>query len=1429
MYKNTIKRLAACAAVAVALGAAGTAFATEVAADEAREAAQGWAALREALTGKERFAGAEIADVKTYEGKDGRGKFHVVSFAGGGFAVTSGDTEIAPILAYSEGGEFVASDENPLWTMLTRDVAGRTKRLAEDVLATKNTKSTKAGEDEELEYGVEEDEAAATGGTPVVPVNGQDARSPSAQWARLREAAKAPEPTGRPLLMAALPRVGSIATPIYGPLCETAWNQSNENGLTCYNYYTPSNYLCGCVATAMAQVMRKFKYPQEKVPLTAAHSGRFLDNVTTPGVVYTNTWHIGGTYGETWEYPGPAFGGPYDWANMVAAPRPDAQAGTLTEVQRQAIGLLCRDCGISVNMNYNIGGSGSDTGRIAARLVDTFGYKSAALRQNGNPISLTEQLDAYLPSFAIGSPCAVGISGHAIVADGYGLDSNGRPYVHYNYGWSYSAWYTPPDEEESDVEYPIVYKIVYNVMTPEAEYAAYDPGVCFVSGFVMGEDGETPVAGAAVMATDADSGSEVSGTTDGDGAFTLCLPPGYDYSLTAEKDGATAGKKLGAVMCSAEAVGNRRNVRLVLGIAAEDVPVELLHRWSFNGDTDAERLADTGRDALVASAATVCGTDADASVSFADGRVSLSGSGNGTGYLTLGANVIPDTATLEIWAREDAVKSWSRVFDYGIAYDDAKKEANNVFLSWTSGNDQRLDRFTAENAQASCNIDGTMAPYTPGTMYHIALTFEKDAIEGSTLVRIMRRDAKTGELQRMGSRTVANFAVSSIQDAVLYIGHSQYTSDADANATYDEVRVWRGALSDAQLTANAIAGPDVADLAEARQIASAFQPLSLSTPVGGHTATRRGRIAFGKSRGGKGITDIAWPKLPLSDYADDGVHDVSELNRAVGAGNSPADLAWSQLRYDGWVEVTEEQAGWWTINQQFDDYFLFAIDGDYAIFNHTYGALATSRVRVTEGWHRFTVICGDTYGGYGAQYELKDGDGNVVMLVPFTVSLNGGDEMAFTSDNFTFGPDSGLVTLAENTDWTALGAVTLSPGTVIDLNGHTLKAAGLAVDGVGGAVVTNTALQTGVLAIPDGATAAGVAVADEVKVWNGGDLKWIQESAETTEFTGRWSPSVAYDAATHKAELGGENVFTPATPSGGNVVTMTVTAAFDAVPNEEATPDATAQGAVWLGTNGNFQVWTRTGGAQSSATAGWLDVAAEGVTPQAGVDYTFRLVFDYAAKTYSVEVKTGSTGFTRLREINPVNPVQDFPLAASGTAISKVRFSGDGVLTSILGEYVVAEGFAADDEVLLKDNASVILDAAQAAWLNSCTGGKTAVGNAAAGLSAADFDRAYLLNLDIAGENSYAFEITGITVGAENVTVAVTLTRTGKIAQKINGSLRFYGAATLEAFANPALQPLSSEPISDADFSAGDTATATYPKFSGSTTNTFFKARIEDR
>jgi hypothetical protein len=246
-----------------------------------------------------------------------------------------------------------------------------------------------------------------------------------------------------------------------------------------------------------------------------------------------------------------------------------------------------------------------------------------------------------------------------------------------------------------------------------------------------------------------------------------------------------------------------------------------------------------------------------------------------------------------------------------------------------------------------------------------------------------------------------------------------------------------------------------------------------------------------------------------------------------------------------------------------------------------------------------------------------------------------------------------------------------------------------------------------------------------------------------------------------------------------------------------------------------------------------VDVAADGVTPATGVDYTFRIIFDYTSKTYSVDVKTGLTGFARLKEKNPVNPespVQNFPLATTVTSISKVRFMGDGVFTSLLGEDVAVTGFSAAETVVLKENASVVLDAAKAKWLNSCAGGKAAVGSAAAGLSAREFADAYLLNLDITeADRSYAFEITGVDVGAETVTVGVKLTRNGHIAQSINGTLKFYGAATLDAFKNPALQPISSATVSDNDFSEGDTATAAFPKVDGSAVNTFFKAKIEER
>ncbi len=55
-------------------------------------------------------------------------------------------------------------------------------------------------------------------------------------------------------------------------------------------------------------------------------------------------------------------------------------------------------------------------------------------------------------------------------------------------------------------------------------------------------------------------------------------------------------------------------------------------------------------------------------------------------------------------------------------------------------------------------------------------------------------------------------------------------------------------------------------------------------------------------------------------------------------------------------------------------------------------------------------------------------------------------------------------------------------------------------------------------------------------------------SSFPTKLTGTWSAPLSYNGNTTKAELFGDKMFTPFSPSGGNVATFDVTVAFDAVP-----------------------------------------------------------------------------------------------------------------------------------------------------------------------------------------------------------------------------------------------------------------------------------------
>ena len=349
---------------------------------------------------------------------------------------------------------------------------------------------------------------------------------------------------------------------------------------------------------------------------------------------------------------------------------------------------------------------------------------------------------------------------------------------------------------------------------------------------------------------------------------------------------------------------------------------------------------------------------------------------------------------------------------------------------------------------------------------------------------------------------------------------------------------------------------------------------------------------------------------------------------------------------------------------------------------------------------------------------------------------------------------------------------------------------------------------------------------------------WLRESAATSGWTGEWSENVNYGEG-GRAYLSGDVAFEPTNASTSNVVTVETKAILYAC-SKDCSPDADAQAAVRISVDGCFQVWTRKElGIESGGVGelGWVDVEAQGVTPISGAEYTLRFSFNYSTGTYSVDLKQNDAWLPlSTSTLNssthplPQSSTSNFLLASSAKCVSSFAFVGDTLFTSLSGTCrMVVLGFAENETVVLKDNAIAILNAAKAAWLNKCAGGdKAAAGSAAANVSSKEFEEAYLLNLDIAdGERSYSFAIADVKVGDENVTVSVTLKRAGIAggeAAPINGTLKFYGASTLEAFKNASSAAIETTNLTAGDFSKSDTATATFPKGA----NKFFKAKIEE-
>ncbi len=234
---------------------------------------------------------------------------------------------------------------------------------------------------------------------------------------------------------------------------------------------------------------------------------------------------------------------------------------------------------------------------------------------------------------------------------------------------------------------------------------------------------------------------------------------------------------------------------------------KLIHRWSFNGDLT---------DSIGGSDATIVEVGANNVIQNADSITITGGAKDASDYVSLGNNLLQGKMTpvsLEMWATPHSVQNWSRLFSFND-----NTTGGTLFMSWTQGTNINADRVGWASAVTS-QVDNTNAPYALGTEYHVVVTLTpavntaNDEVPLTSGTRVHWRVAPAGDptgiYYAQGSFDSERSLVT-FNDVNNWLGQSIFP-DNTANASYNEVRIYAGALTGAAAQVNTIAGPENAD------------------------------------------------------------------------------------------------------------------------------------------------------------------------------------------------------------------------------------------------------------------------------------------------------------------------------------------------------------------------------------------------------------------------------------------------------------------------------------------------------------------------------------------------------------------------------------------------------------------------------------------
>ena len=232
-------------------------------------------------------------------------------------------------------------------------------------------------------------------------------------------------------------------------------------------------------------------------------------------------------------------------------------------------------------------------------------------------------------------------------------------------------------------------------------------------------------------------------------------------------------------------------------LAAVAAQGALTHRWSFS-ETSGTNLTDS----IGAANGWIVVNGGAADYSRGTGFVRLAGGASASAdFMQFPSSLVHSltNVTVEAWATPRAAQNGAHLFDFGSGT--GTNQASDYYLSFCIGTSLNQQRMEHDPAPA-WRLD-TALTTTVSNQYHYVATWSKTGGANGGGRAAWYRDGVLAGSVDTGMRSVAN-----VNDAVLWLGRSQLSSDNVAGADYKEVRIYSHALGTNEINFSRANGPD---------------------------------------------------------------------------------------------------------------------------------------------------------------------------------------------------------------------------------------------------------------------------------------------------------------------------------------------------------------------------------------------------------------------------------------------------------------------------------------------------------------------------------------------------------------------------------------------------------------------------------------------